>query len=156
MSVGNFAVLALVDSTYATTILLPMWISRNKVRVGPHWSQIDPKPNVESRLQAILEEHPWGYFPFWHFCGYAKSPILGPQFQPPHVVYWRPYFSKCTSSRNLIPSFTLRYESEVPPPNPWAMGPTLATPATHGNHPNFAYFCHLCTQIGVSLPLESV
>ena len=40
MSVGNFAILALVDSTQATTMLWPMEISRNQVRVGPHWTPI--------------------------------------------------------------------------------------------------------------------
>ena len=44
---------------------------------------LGPTPNVESRLQAIMEEYPWGYFHFWFILGYAKSPLLGPQFQPP-------------------------------------------------------------------------
>ena len=40
MSVGNFAVLALVDAAQATTMLWPMDLFRNQVRVHPHLTPI--------------------------------------------------------------------------------------------------------------------
>ena len=60
------------------------------------WAHIDlplgPKPNVESRIQAIMEEYPWGYFQFWLISGYAKTPLFpDPNFSPPCGRLAAPY-----------------------------------------------------------------
>ena len=62
MSVGNFVILALMNSTQATTMLWCTEISRKQVLVGPHWSRIGSQTKSESRLQAIMEKYLGRYF----------------------------------------------------------------------------------------------
>ena len=48
-------------------------------------------PNPESHFQATMEIHPWGYFHFWLIFGYAKTPLLDPNFSPPCGQLAAPY-----------------------------------------------------------------
>ena len=85
--------------------------------LGPKylWAHIglplSPTRNVESRLQAIMEEYPWGYFQFWLIFEYAKTPLFGTPISAPHVVHWRPHIFMPMKSPDLISSLALRYEA---------------------------------------------
>ena len=67
--------------------------------------------NGESDLQAGVEIYHWGYPGFWLTLSSQNDPLLGPQFQPPRVVNWRPHISMPTRSPDLILSCALRYRS---------------------------------------------
>ena len=49
-------------------------------------------PNVESRVQAIMEEYPWGYFQFWLIFRVCQNPTFwDPNFSPPCDRLAAPY-----------------------------------------------------------------
>ena len=50
-------------------------------------------------------------FKFGSFLDMPKQLFLGPQFQPPRVVNWRPHIFMPIKSLDLIRSLALRYES---------------------------------------------
>ena len=78
----NFAILALVGLIQAYSMVWPMEISDNQVMRAPIGLPWGPTLNAESCLQATMEIYPWECFRFPLVFGYAKTPLLRPQFQP--------------------------------------------------------------------------
>ena len=103
--------------------------------------------NGGSDLQAGVEIYYWEHPEFWLISGSQNDPLFGTPISAPRVVNWRPHVSMPTGSPDLISSCTLRYESQVPLPNLWAIGLALAGRATRGNDANFGDF-------GIMTPLD--
>ena len=84
MSVDNFAILALwvqfclsrCNGPWRSFELKYLW-----AHIGLRWG---PTPNVQSLLQAIMEEYPWRYFHFWLIFGHAKTLLFGTPISAPH------------------------------------------------------------------------
>ena len=103
--------------------------------------------NGGSDLPAGVEIYYQGHLQFWLILSSQNDPLLGPQFQPPRVVNWRPHISMPTKSPDLISSCALRYRSQVLPPILWVIGLALAGRIIRENDAKFGDF-------GIMTPLD--
>ena len=79
----SFAILALVVQFCLSPCHGPRRSLGAKYALTHIGLPLGPTRNVESHLYAIMEEYHLGYFQFWLIFGFAKTPLWGPQFQPP-------------------------------------------------------------------------